>query len=231
MTALLTLLPGVMAVLAPGGADRPVLRRRAAPELVTAQIVVLVVGALLGALVLGLPWWQTAAAILLAGLWSVLARLVVGPRASLGCWGAALAVVALCAALQDEPQAAARRAADLCRGGAGCLLLLTTPANRLVIDLLAVARGRTRASDAAEADGDAPLRGRRWIGPLERILLLLLASAGAHHTAIAAVIAAKGVVRFPEISRDEGGGKAEEFLIGSLASWTLAVLAAALLIR
>ena len=230
MTALLTLLLGVMAVLAPGGADRPVLRRRAAPELVTAQIVVLVVGALLGALVLGLPWWQTAAAILLAGLWSVLARLVVGPRASLGCWGAALAVVALCAALQDEPQAAARRAADLCRG-AGCLLLLTTPANRLVIDLLAVARGRTRASDAAEADGDAPLRGRRWIGPLERILLLLLASAGAHHTAIAAVIAAKGVVRFPEISRDEGGGKAEEFLIGSLASWTLAVLAAALLLR
>lgn len=230
MTALLTLLLGVMAVLAPGGADRPVLRRRAAPELVTAQIVVLVVGALLGALVLGLPWWQTAAAILLAGLWSVLARLVVGPRASLGCWGAVLAVVALCAALQDEPQAAARRAADLCQG-AGCLLLLTTPANRLVIDLLAVARGRTRASDAAEADGDAPLRGRRWIGPLERILLLLLASAGAHHTAIAAVIAAKGVVRFPEISRDEGGGKAEEFLIGSLASWTLAVLAAALLIR
>ena len=231
MTALLTLLLGIMAVLAPGGADRPVLRRRAAPELVTAQIVVLVVGALLGALVLGLPWWQTAAAILPAGLWSVLARLVVGPRASLGCWGAVLAVVALCAALQDEPQAAARRAADLCRGGAGCLLLLTTPANRLVIDLLAVARGRTRASDAAEADGDAPLRGGRWIGPLERILLLLLASAGAHHTAIAAVIAAKGVVRFPEISRDEGGGKAEEFLIGSLASWTLAVLAAALLIR
>ena len=231
MTALLTLLLGIMAVLAPGGADRPVLRRRAAPELVTAQIVVLVVGALLGALVLGLPWWQTAAAILPAGLWSVLARLVVGPRASLGCWGAALAVVALCAALQDEPQAAARRAADLCRGGAGCLLLLTPPANRPVIALLAVARGRTRASDAAEADGDAPLRGRRWIGPLERILLLLLASAGAHHTAIAAVIAAKGVVRFPEISRDEGGGKAEEFLIGSLASWTLAVLAAALLIR
>ena len=230
MTALLTLLLGIMAVLAPGGADRPVLRRRAAPELVTAQIVVLVVGALLGALVLGLPWWQPAAAMLPAGLWRVLARLVVGPRASLGCWGAALAVVALCAALQDEPQAAARRAADLCRG-AGCLLLLTTPANRLVIDLLAVARGRTRASDAAEADGDAPLRGGRWIGPLERILLLLLASAGAHHTAIAAVIAAPGVVRFPEIRRDEGGGKAEEFLIGSLASWTLAVLAAALLIR
>lgn len=139
MTALLTLLLGVMAVLAPGGADRPVLRRRAAPELVTAQIVVLVVGALLGALVLGLPWWQTAAAILLAGLWSVLARLVVGPRASLGCWGAALAVVALCAALQDEPQAAARRAADLCRGGGG----LPPPAD-----------------DARQSPRDRPARGR-----------------------------------------------------------------------
>ena len=100
-----------------------------------------------------------------------------------------------------------------------------------MIDLLAVARGRTRASDAAEADGDAPLRGGRWIGPLERILLLLLASADAPHTAIAAVTPPNRVGRLPEISRDEGGGKAEEFLIGSLASWTLAVLAAALLIR
>ena len=73
--------------------------------------------------------------------------------------------------------------------------------------------------------------GGRWIGPLARLRLPLRAAAGAQHTATAAVIAAKGVVRFPEISRDEGGGKAEEFLIGSLASWTLAVLAAALLIR
>ena len=115
MTALLTLLLGVLAVLAPGGAGRPVLRRRAAPELVTAQIVVLVVGALLGALVLGLPWWQTAAAILLAGLWSVLARLVVGPRASLGCWGAALAVLTVSTASPD-PTGLAELLASLTRG-------------------------------------------------------------------------------------------------------------------
>ena len=51
------------------------------------------------------------------------------------------------------------------------------------------------------------------------------------HAAVAAVIAAKGVIRFPEISRDERGDKAEEFLIGSLASWALAVLAAMLLTR
>lgn len=66
----------------------------------------------------------------------------------------------------------------------------------------------------------------RW----SRLLLLLLASMGVH-AAIAAVIAAKGVIRFPEISRDERGDKAEEFLIGSLASWALAVLAAVLLTR
>ena len=87
------------------------------------------------------------------------------------------------------------------------------------------------APDGGDAlDSEAPLRGGRWIGPLERLLLLLLASMGVH-AAIAAVIAAKGVIRFPEISRDERGDKAEEFLIGSLASWALAVLAAVLLTR
>ncbi|MHA7245765.1 hypothetical protein ACX80C_02985 [Arthrobacter tecti] len=36
--------------------------------------------------------------------------------------------------------------------------------------------------------------------------------------------AAKGLVRFPEISEDRGSGsKAEEFLVGSLASWTLSI--------
>jgi len=44
--------------------------------------------------------------------------------------------------------------------------------------------------------------------------------------AIAAIVAAKGVIRFPEISQDKAGQKAEEFLIGSFASWILAVLGA-----
>ena len=72
------------------------------------------------------------------------------------------------------------------------------------------------------------MRGGRWIGPLERILILLLASVEAP-AAIAAIVAAKGVIRFPEISRDsqgKAGQKAEEFLIGSFASWILAVLGA-----
>ena len=73
------------------------------------------------------------------------------------------------------------------------------------------------------------LHGGRWIGPLERVLLILLAGAGAN-VAVAAIIAAKGVIRFPEISKDPSGLKAEEFLIGSLTSWTLAVLGALLVV-
>lgn len=73
------------------------------------------------------------------------------------------------------------------------------------------------------------LHGGRWIGPLERVFLILLAGAGAN-VAVAAIIAAKGVIRFPEISKDPSGLKAEEFLIGSLTSWTLAVLGALLVV-
>jgi hypothetical protein len=41
------------------------------------------------------------------------------------------------------------------------------------------------------------------------------------------VIAAKGIVRFPEISKDAtGGSKAEYFLVGSFASWALVMIAA-----
>ena len=224
MTAALVLLLGVTAVLLPAGD-----RRDAGGRLVAALVVVLVPGTLLGALALGLPWWQTAAVAGLAGLWTASAHLATGPRATLGRWGTAIAVIVVCAVLQGGPRAATDRAAWLCQG-AGCLLLLTTPANRAVTDLLTVARGRARADGGDALDGEAPLRGGRWIGPLERLLLLLLASMGVH-AAIAAVIAAKGVIRFPEISRDERGDKAEEFLIGSLASWALAVLAAVLLTR
>jgi len=49
------------------------------------------------------------------------------------------------------------------------------------------------------------------------------AGAGA---ACGAVVAAKGVIRFPEISQDSTGEKAEEFLIGSISSWILAALVA-----
>tara|TARA_R110002020_G_scaffold85586_3_gene211134 strand:+ start:1517 stop:2296 length:780 start_codon:yes stop_codon:yes gene_type:complete len=73
------------------------------------------------------------------------------------------------------------------------------------------------------------LKGGRLIGPLERLLVFALTLTGAY-TLLAAVIAAKGIVRFPEISRDgENGDRAEYFLVGSMVSWVTA-LAAALLV-
>ena len=80
----------------------------------------------------------------------------------------------------------------------------------------------------ADEDTVTALRGGRWIGPLERLLIIVLAGAGAE-IAIAAVVAAKGVIRFPEISQDTTGEKAEEFLIGSVSSWILAALVAMLI--
>jgi hypothetical protein len=91
----------------------------------------------------------------------------------------------------------------------------------------------TAGDDSASPEGDAApsvrpratLKGGRLIGPLERVIVFALMLAGAY-TLIAAVFAAKGIVRFPEISRDGEGDRAEMFLIGSLVSWVLAFAAA-----
>lgn len=46
----------------------------------------------------------------------------------------------------------------------------------------------------------------------------------------AGLIAAKGIVRFPEMHEDRAqGNKAEYFLVGSFVSWTVAIVAAGLL--
>lgn len=83
----------------------------------------------------------------------------------------------------------------------------------------------------ASADGVSPrgLQGGRVIGPLERILIVALGLIGSQ-ALIVGLLAAKGIVRFPEINADNRhGSKAEEFLVGSLVSWTLAGLSVALL--
>lgn len=69
-------------------------------------------------------------------------------------------------------------------------------------------------------------QGGRLIGPLERILVVVLTLAAAY-SLLAAMLAAKGIVRFPEISKDgETGARAEYFLVGSLVSWVVALGAA-----
>ncbi|MBF0816744.1 hypothetical protein ACH0AH_11695 [Microbacterium paludicola] len=70
------------------------------------------------------------------------------------------------------------------------------------------------------------MKGGRLIGPLERAIVFGLTLAAAYPL-LAAFIAAKGIVRFPEISRDgDGGDRAEYFLVGSMVSWVQALSAA-----
>jgi len=109
-------------------------------------------------------------------------------------------------------------------------LFLTQTGNRITRAVLLLS-GRP-IDDDGKAAGAVPasrLKGGRVIGPLERIFIMVLTVVGASHV-VAALMAAKGIVRFPEISAEakqqdptaETGTKAEEFLVGSLASWGLA---------
>jgi len=93
-----------------------------------------------------------------------------------------------------------------------------------------IARVAVADVERVAASGRGPqLVGGRVIGPIERLLLVGLGLAGAA-AVIAALVAAKGVVRFPEISADRGtGGSAETFLVGSLTSWAVAAAGALLI--
>lgn len=101
----------------------------------------------------------------------------------------------------------------------------TTAQPRSQWELIIRKRKMASVRSAAEPESGPALKGGRLIGPLERLLIVVLAFSGAP-AIIAALAAAKGIVRFPEIAEDRGSGsKAEEFLVGSLASWTLSVIA------
>jgi hypothetical protein len=83
------------------------------------------------------------------------------------------------------------------------------------------APGAAQPSPRGASGVPAPpaLKGGRLIGPIERVIVFSLTLAAAYPL-LAAFIAAKGIVRFPEISRDSAvGNRAEYFLIGSLVSW------------
>jgi len=93
---------------------------------------------------------------------------------------------------------------------------LIGPANAVVREVLDhVGRGLLRE--------EIRLKGGRVIGPLERVMVFAFA-VGGNYGGVAAILAAKGILRFPEISRDEGdGSRAEYVLVGSFVSWFLAL--------
>ena len=95
----------------------------------------------------------------------------------------------------------------------GVVALLTVPANWAIRLLLE----RIRAVPTGGSDGAG-----RWIGIMERLLIFLLV-VGHEAGAAALVVTAKAILRFPEITGDEPHLSAEYVLIGSLASWLLAI--------
>lgn len=111
------------------------------------------------------------------------------------------------------------------------LLFLSTPANSIVRALLTVAETDWKVSEQK-------VRGGRYIGVIERWMIFALALAG-EPTAAALIVSAKSLLRFPELSKAAKGNQAsssdgkpvadidavtEYFLLGSLASWGLALV-------
>lgn len=98
----------------------------------------------------------------------------------------------------------------------GCLVFLVESANIIVRMVLA-------GTDAGVMASEQTLKGGRVLGPIERIFIFAMALSG-QFAALTAVVAAKGILRFPEISRDVAGRKAEYVLVGSFVSWAVALI-------
>jgi hypothetical protein len=120
----------------------------------------------------------------------------------------------------------------------GSALALTGTANVLVRLVLTASGSKVRRSEQQ-------IKGGRVLGPMERLLILGLGLAG-ELGAASIIVAAKGLLRFPELQSYRAGqphdGHAEEgreddgaggqridvlteyFLIGSMTSWLLALL-------
>jgi hypothetical protein len=110
---------------------------------------------------------------------------------------------------------------------AGVVLLQLVTGNQLVRLVLGSVGAIKLAGEPQPSD---KLKGGRLLGPIERLLILGLGLAG-QLGAATAVVAAKSIIRFPEINaqkaRENGGIGIDEvteyFLVGSFASWILAL--------
>ena len=110
----------------------------------------------------------------------------------------------------------------------GVLLVQLATANQ-VVRLVLGSVGAVKPAGQPQASDQ--LKGGRLLGPMERLLIVGLGLAG-QLTMASAVVAAKSIIRFPEISatRDRDGTPervgiddvTEYFLVGSFASWILA---------
>ncbi len=112
--------------------------------------------------------------------------------------------------------------------------LVQLSSGNVIVRLVLAATGTTNPAYGSEPDPDPELRlkGGRLLGPMERVFIVGLGLSG-HLTAASIVIAAKGLLRFPELqSRREQvwiHRLTEYFLVGSFVSWLVALSSLALL--
>ncbi|MGE2834219.1 hypothetical protein [Mycobacterium sp. SMC-4] len=114
----------------------------------------------------------------------------------------------------------------------GVLLVQVSTANQVVRLILGSVGAVKPAGQPQPSD---QLKGGRLLGPMERLLIVGLGLAGQPAMATA-VVAAKSIIRFPEISAKRDRDKSavgidevtEYFLVGSFASWIVAFTGLAL---
>ncbi|PRY56058.1 hypothetical protein BCF74_1205 [Knoellia remsis] len=122
------------------------------------------------------------------------------------------------------------------------LFVANLSTGNIIVRLVLVSVGALRPSESTEHPSDTPepprLKGGRLLGPMERVFILGLGLAG-QVTAASIVIAAKGLLRFPELQavRKSDGAEVrgagidevtEYFLVGSFVSWLVALVSLAL---
>jgi hypothetical protein len=114
----------------------------------------------------------------------------------------------------------------------GAFLVQLSTGNVLVRLVLAATGTVNPLKLGGTDDPGMQLKGGRLLGPMERVFILALALAG-QVTAASIVVAAKGLLRFPELSsrgeQERIHQLTEYFLVGSFISWLVALGSLALL--
>lgn len=112
------------------------------------------------------------------------------------------------------------------------VVLVQLSTGNVVVRLVLTATGTINPARDAASQPERRLKGGRLLGPMERVLILGLGLAG-QVTVAGLVVAAKGLLRFPELSskleQERIHRLTEYFLVGSFVSWLLALGGVALL--
>lgn len=110
----------------------------------------------------------------------------------------------------------------------GAVAIQLSTGNVLVRLVLAATGTLNPAKHGTSTDPEVQLKGGRLLGPMERLFILGLGMAG-QLTAASIVVAAKGLLRFPELSSRREQERihqlTEYFLVGSFVSWSVALSA------